>query len=100
MTESHDNLRGWSIICDARHGHNLGVGHLVLVDQQLDSSTWWTSDDPTIVMRYYLERVANRACERFIRSNARVVRYEVALELLMQQNQELVIRTLEREGDL
>lgn len=87
---------GWAIICDARQGAGLGVSHLILVDQHLDSSTWWTSDDPTIAMCYRSRRVADEACARFKRNNPRVIGYDEAMALLAHQNRQIAMHTLEK----
>lgn len=87
---------GWAIICDARQGASYGVSHLVLVDQFLDNSQWWTSDDPTIAMCYRSRRVAEETCVRFKRNNPRVVPYDDALALLAHQNRQIAMHTLEK----
>ena len=88
--------KGWAILCDARHGHDLGIATLALVDQQLDGNQWWTSDDPTIVMCYHYEYVAMQACKRFKRNNPRVVLYEDALKVVIEQNQRAIDAMVER----
>lgn len=87
---------GWTIICDARQGASYGVTHLILVDQFLDSSQWWTSDDPTIAMCYRSRRVADQVCARFKRNNPRVIPYDEAMALLAHQNGQIAMRTLEK----
>lgn len=89
---------GWTVVCDARHGNGLGVGHVVLVDQEKDKSLWWTSDDPTIIMSYQRKPLADRACARFRHNNPRVVTVESAMQLLAHQNRNVAMRTLEKVG--
>lgn len=88
--------RGWTVVCDARHGSGLGVGHVVLVDQKKENTLWWTSDDPTVIMAYQHKPMAERACARFHHNNPRVVTVESAVQLLAHQNRSVALRTLEK----
>lgn len=91
-------ISGWTVVCDARKGNEMGIGHLVLVDQERDYTLWWTSDDPTIVMSYPSKALAEHACLKFRHNNPRVLTVEAAMQLLAHQNRNVAMRTLEKVG--
>lgn len=79
----------YSIICDARKGHNLGIEILALVDRTKSKSAWWTSDGLEPVMEYRKLSAAQFCVKRLRKNNPRIVSAETARRLLSQQSNEI-----------
>lgn len=78
-------IKGWSIVCDAQRGRHLGIRILALVDRRRYDLHWWTSDKPEAICVWRSKEDADRVCERFTRSNPRVVRAEDAFYVIEEQ---------------
>ena len=80
---------GWSIVCNASKGGRLGITHMVMVDKtEYPDSDWWTTDDPGIIMHFRNEGAARRNCSRLAERQPRVVRYDVAFDLIRFQQEQ------------
>lgn len=80
----------FAVIQDARMGGELGIKTLALVDRSKTKSTWWTSDDVFLILKYRHRGAAEYAANRLKRNNARVVPYEQACQLIADQQQEIL----------
>lgn len=78
-------MTGYAIVCDARAGASLGVSSLALVDRSKAKHLWWTSDDPTIALRYDSEAAAQFAMRRLRHNRPRVVPFAKAAAMLQRQ---------------
>lgn len=87
---------GWSIICDASKGGRLGITHMAMVDKvAFPDSDWWTTDDPGSVMHFRNEGTAHRTCARLTERSPRVVRYDVAFDLIRFQQEQTHMAALD-----
>lgn len=80
---------GFAIICNAREAEHRGVHILALVDQNINASTWWTSDDPDKIMCYRSERMASGAVERLAHNQPRLIAYKHARRMIMRQRTDI-----------
>ena len=95
-------MSGYAVICDARHGEAYAVKYLALVDRTKERNLWWTSDDPTIVLKYVRHHAAAYAVKRLKHNNPRIVSYEEAVSIIQQQQQsilEQVVKNLTQTGE-
>jgi hypothetical protein len=79
----------YAIIQNARKGEFFGVKKLALVDRGVTKALWWTSDNPSIVIKYLDKRAAEFAAKRLKRNNAVVVHFSVAENMLMRQRESI-----------
>lgn len=89
----------FAIIQDARLGSTLGVKVLALVDRQITKSTWWTSDNPSIILQYQSRSAAQFAAARLKRNNARVIPAHQALYLISSQARAVSVAQAERDHE-
>lgn len=75
----------YAIVCRARAGRRLGIEVLMLVDRAKTRRLWWTSDDPTLAIRYRSEAAARFAAHRLRYNDAHVVPFEEAAREVRQQ---------------
>lgn len=52
------------IVCTARKGEGLGIEVLGLVDRKKSKRLWWTSDNPSLLIRYKCREAAVYAASR------------------------------------
>jgi hypothetical protein len=78
-------MSDYAIICDARKGHQLDIDVLALVDRKRCKSSWWTSDDFGLIMRFKKKSAALFSCKRLRKNNARVVDYKDAKRYISEQ---------------
>lgn len=86
---STNRTNGWAIICNASKGARLGITHMAMVNK-IDNpdANWWTTDDPGLVMHFRNEQAALRNCARLTERQPRVVRYNVAFDLIRFQQEQ------------
>lgn len=82
-------MKGWSIVCDARRGQDLGIRILALVDRRVQAARWWTSDERAAVAVWRDREVAEKICSRFVKNNCRVVRAEDAVSVIAEQSERI-----------
>jgi hypothetical protein len=87
-------MSGFSIICDARHGEAYAVEVLALVDRTKEKEIWWTSDDPTIILKYNSYRTVQQTIRRLKFNNPRIVTYEEAVSIIQKQQQRILEQVL------
>lgn len=80
---------GYAIICDARKGSGLGINTLALVDRALTKSTWWTSDNPSLILNYQSKSAALYARKRLKMNQPMVVTFESAVKIIRDQMNEI-----------
>lgn len=76
----------FAIIQNARVGKRLGIAFLGLVDRAKTKRLWWTSDDPSLLMRFDHKGAAVNAAKRLRRNNAQAVPYSHAVRVLREQS--------------
>lgn len=94
-------MTDYAVICDARHGESYAVHKLALVDRTKERNLWWTSDDPTIVLKYVKHHAAAYAIKRLKFNNPRIVTYEEAIQIISDQQQailEQVLKNITQSG--
>ncbi len=87
----------YSIICNARRGHNSGIKVLGLVDRAKCRSLWWTSDNPFLLLSYDSKSAAEFACSRLKRNSPRIVSTHIAEQTLRTQANEIDISSDEED---
>lgn len=83
-------MAGFAIICEARAGDSLGIGILALVDRGKTKAAWWTSDNPSIAIRYEKPTAARFAARRLRFNRARVVDFDDAMKAIREQSLEII----------
>lgn len=76
----------YSIICDARKGRAIGVETLALVNRAACKSRWWTSDSPSIMMRFRSRSAAEYSLRGLRKNNPRIVPSDYAEGVLREQS--------------
>lgn len=77
----------WAILCDARSGGSYGIDAVAMVDRTKSQSTWWTSDDESILMVFRTLQVAESAKGRIRFNNPRIVTADFARRALRRQRE-------------
>ena len=90
---------GFAILQNARSGQALGIRVLGLVDRKKSKSTWWTSDDTSIMMNYDSPKAAAFAAGRLKRNNARVVPWNQAVAEILHQAHEIEQESIFAEAE-
>lgn len=79
------SVAGYAIVQEVRAGGDRGIEILGLVDRAKTRRQWWTSDDPSLLIRYGSRRAADSACGRLRFNNATVVPFRAAKAQLEEQ---------------
>lgn len=87
--------KGWSIVCDARRGKDLGIRILALVDRRVQTNRWWTSDESAAVAVWRDRDTAEKVCSRFAQNNCRVVRAADAVSVIAEQAERIVEKAID-----
>lgn len=83
----------WSIICDARKGHSLGISVLAMSTRRNS----WTSDSSSSIRPFSTETEAKSVANQLRFNNPRVVTYACACNAINAQGRNVM--EAEREAD-
>ena len=75
----------YSIICEARKGHDLGISHIALVDRSKTKDTWWTSDNSHLIMCFKKRSAAEFSLRKIKRNNPKIVSFDEAKDIIDEQ---------------
>lgn len=87
----------YCIVCNARKGKTMGVRILGLVDRAKTKQLWWTSDNPSLLIKYKCREAAVYAASRLKFNKALVVSADYAVQHLNAQSK--LIAEAEQERD-
>lgn len=80
----------YAIRCDAQHGASYGIEYTFMVDRKRSTSTWWTSDDESILMVFRTHSAAVAAASRIRYNNPVVVSAANARETIRHQRDSIM----------
>lgn len=75
----------YSIICEARKGHDAGITYLALIDRRRIRTRFWTSDEAAFLRVFATKEQAEARLRSLKYNRARVVRQDEALSILQHQ---------------